>query len=259
MVKLKVIYDAWVEVGKDPRFRGKWLSDEMWYRLMINVFPNLRTLGVDRGKMNQAISKCGSDLGNFETNSMGMFKTVVNSMQDPFAEKQSDGSFPKRHTSLYYVTDIGEPVECPSQGNTSFQGILKDFEVHATRVRQSHRETVNYDSINDVLQAALQERQQGTQQEHGHPASRHLEEQDYWDSSEAKKLFIGDKDSDKSVRDIMENHIATMQHVSWYPEGWRKVVEQHDKDNLCMQHTTYMLLDREVKFFAYRTSMLWII
>ena len=100
MVKLKVIYDAWVEVGKDPRFRGKWLSDEMWYRLMINVFPNLRTLGVDRGKMNQAISKCGSDLGNFETNSMGMFKTVVNSMQDPFAEKKSDGSFPKRHMSL---------------------------------------------------------------------------------------------------------------------------------------------------------------
>ena len=150
-------------------------------------------------------------------------------------------------------------MERPSQGNTSFQGILKDFEVHATRVRQSHRETVNYDSINDVLQAALQERQQGTQQEHGHPASRHLEEQDYWDSSEAKKLFIGDKDSDKSVRDIMENRIATMQRVSRYPEGWREVVEQHDKDNLCMQHTTYMLLDREVKFFAYRTSMLWIV
>ena len=70
-----MIYQCWLEVTKQSRYRDKWLSDETYFRAMKAQFPSLESLGFDRGVMNRAISKGGGIiLDDFTvSNTTGLF------------------------------------------------------------------------------------------------------------------------------------------------------------------------------------------
>jgi len=71
-----------------------------------------------------------------------------------------------------------------------------------------------------------------------------IQQQTYFDSPQAKKLFIGNSKSNDNVVSILEDRIEMLQHVSEYPEGWRDVVDHHDKDNLCSAFDIFVTRQR---------------
>jgi hypothetical protein len=254
-VKSKVIYDAWITTGRDPRLRGKWMSDEVWYRTMIRVFPNMKTLGVTRQSMNKALGNIAKKNDVFDNSKLnGLFRCTFN-LDDPFQEKDKNGNFKKRKTTLYYVDDpSNSPPELPVRGNAAYDRIVKSLDA---RIRLAHLEQLRNEATYRTTAEMIEEemRNMSLEQEEEDPVpdtAAPVLEQDYFDSPEAKKLFLGDKTSAKSVRDVLENRIAKLQRVNRYGEGWREVVEQHDKDNLCTEHNIYVVRQRcQVLCLAY--------
>ena len=64
---------------------------------------------------------------------------------------------------------------------------------------------------------------------HGSPAAKMLVET-YWDSPEAKKLFLGDSNDERDVVEVLELRIEQANKTS---DGWRDIIDKHDKDHLC--------------------------
>lgn len=68
--------------------------------------------------------------------------------------------------------------------------------------------------------------------------------QDYFDSPECKKLFVGDTKSNLSVRNVLEERIDLLKRVNMFQEGWKGVVESHDKDNICSPYDIFIVRQR---------------
>lgn len=80
--------------------------------------------------------------------------------------------------------------------------------------------------------------------------------ENYFASSEAKKLFIGDKTSEEDVESFLEERIDMLARVNAYPAGWRDMVEGRDKDNLCSAYEVFVLRQRcQLLCSAYTTLM----
>lgn len=96
------------------------LTDETYFRAIKAQFPNLESLGFDRGKMNRAIAihGGGTTLDDFtESNHSGVFRRVTRGC-DPFGN-------PRRNVWGYYITAPGRQVERPPDGEKSFLSLLQ--------------------------------------------------------------------------------------------------------------------------------------
>ena len=61
----------------------------------------------------------------------------------------------------------------------------------------------------------------------------------YWDSPEAKKLFLGNSTDNRSVVDVLRERIQRLQQVNRTQDGWRDLVDKHDVDNLCSAYDVF--------------------
>jgi hypothetical protein len=66
----------------------------------------------------------------------------------------------------------------------------------------------------------------------------------YWDSPEAKKLFLGDSEDERDVVEVLEQRIERLQQVNRTADGWRDIVDRHDKDNLCSPYDVFIIRQR---------------
>jgi hypothetical protein len=78
---------------------------------------------------------------------------------------------------------------------------------------------------------------------HGSSAAKILLET-WWDSSEAKKLFLGDSSDERDVVEVLEQRIERLQQVNRTADGWRDIVDRHDKDNLCSAFDVFIIRQR---------------
>jgi len=83
MNTLQLYYECWLEVTKQKRYQDKWLSDETYYRAIKAQFPNLESLGFDRGRMNKEISTHDSTTLDDLTESNHLFLELRERGRDP--------------------------------------------------------------------------------------------------------------------------------------------------------------------------------
>ena len=90
---------------------------------------------------------------------------------------------------------------------------------------------------------------------HGSTAGKILV-QTYWESPEAKKLFLGDSTDERDVVEVLEQRIERLQQVNQTRDGWRDIVDKHDKDNLCSAHDIFILRQRcSILCLAYMNAL----
>jgi hypothetical protein len=80
-----------------------------------------------------------------------------------------------------------------------------------------------------------------------HPAgsvSARILVESYWDSPEAKKLFLGSSSDDRCVIEVLQQHIERLQQVNKTSEGWRDVIDKHDVENLCSPYDIFIIRQR---------------
>ena len=78
MSKHIIISKAWENVAKDSRFRGRWMCDETWFRLIKANYPHIDELddnGFSRETLNRAINSVYKlSINNFtDSNMTGIF------------------------------------------------------------------------------------------------------------------------------------------------------------------------------------------
>jgi hypothetical protein len=78
---------------------------------------------------------------------------------------------------------------------------------------------------------------------HGSPAANILVET-YWDSPEAKKLFLGNSNDERNVAEVLEQRIERLQQANKTIDGWRDIIDKHDKDNLCSPYDVFIIRQR---------------
>jgi hypothetical protein len=82
------------------------------------------------------------------------------------------------------------------------------------------------------------------------------EEGSYWDSPEAKKLFLGTTTDERSVQEVLKQRIQRLQAVNRSSDGWRDIIERHDVDNLCSPHDVFIIRQRcQILCLAYMFAL----
>ena len=71
-----------------------------------------------------------------------------------------------------------------------------------------------------------------------------VEELTYWDSPEAKKLFLGDSTDSQNVVEVLKQRIERLQEANQTHDGWRDVVVRRDIDNLCSDFDKFIIRQR---------------
>jgi hypothetical protein len=68
-----------------------------------------------------------------------------------------------------------------------------------------------------------------------HPgsASARILVETYWESPEAKKLFLGSSSDDRSVVEVLQQRFERLQQVNKTSDGWKDLIDKHDIDILC--------------------------
>ncbi len=173
-------------------------------------------------------------------------------MDDPHGEiNAKTGKVNRRNVTMYFVTDPGKPVQRPPEGDTSFAAMAADFEIHARRRRAACRPETLAELDRDIECKFPKARPQSVSEPRA-PVPVHL--QSFFDSPEAKKLFIGDSKSSKDVETVLQDRKEMLSRVNEYPSGWRDAVDRHDKDNLTLHDIPY--LGKNVKFLVCPTLTL---
>ena len=92
MKQLQMYFQCWLEVGKQSRYRDKWLTDETYFLAVKAQFSALEALGFDRAVMNRAISNCGGViLDDFsESNTTGLFRRQARGLCPLSNQKRKD-------------------------------------------------------------------------------------------------------------------------------------------------------------------------
>ena len=105
-------------------------------------------------------------------------------------------------------------------------------------------EIAKQSTIKRNAQAQLQAEDTAKKVKHAGPASSMIVEQTYWDSPEAKKLFLGSASDYRNVVEVLQQRIERLQQVNRTVEGWRDLVDKHDKDNLCSAYDIFIIRQR---------------
>jgi hypothetical protein len=206
--------------------------------------------------MNKAISTHGgTTLDDFtESNHSGRFRRQTFGY-DPFGN-------PYRNVWGYYVTVPGGQVQRPPDGKHSFLSLAQDKMIgdHYTVVRgvpqvvDLSNEIVKQSSLKRKAEAK-EATEAAKKPEHGSTAGKILV-QTYWESPEAKKLFLGDSTDERDVVEVLEQRIERLQQVNQTRDGWRDIVDKHDKDNLCSAHDIFILRQRcSILCLAYMNAL----
>jgi hypothetical protein len=241
MKDLQLYFQCWVEVTKQNRYRDKWLTDETYFRAVKAQFPTLGE-SFTRAMMNRSISVWGGNqLDDFSSaNGSGMYRRKAKGV-DPFGH-------PKRNIWGYYITNPGNVVERPRDGKKSFLSLLQDNSIHERyTVARGVAEVVDLSTEISKQSTSMKrktEAQSLAQQDQDNEKKRPkqmVEELTYWDSPEAKKLFLGDSNDSRNVVEVLKQRIERLQEANQTHDGWRDVVVRRDIDNLCSDFDKFII------------------
>jgi hypothetical protein len=204
-------------------------------------------LGFDRGKWNRAISTHGgTTLDDFTMNQIVLV--------DPGVKQEA--TIPLAiPTGMYEDTMLQAPggkVERPPGGDKSFLSLVQDkmigdhYSVARGVLHQDvdlTNEIVEQSSVKRKAEVKAEAKEAAKKPKHGSTAGNILA-QTYWESPEAEKLFLGDSTDERDVVEVLEQRIEWLQQMNQTRDGWRDIVDKHDKDNLCSAHAIFIIRQR---------------
>jgi hypothetical protein len=184
--------------------------------------------------MNRAISiHGGTTLDDFtESNQTGRFRRET-SGYDPFGN-------PRRTVWGYYVTAPGGIVECPPDGKKNFLSLLHQDKMIGDHYSVARGVPEVVDLMSGIAEQSSAKRKvesklaavdQAKKPKHGSNAAKILVET-YWDSPEAKKLFLGNSNDERDVVKVLEQWIERLQQAKKTFDSWRDIIDKHDKQSL---------------------------
>jgi hypothetical protein len=175
---------------------------------------------------------------------------------DPFGN-------PKRYIWGYYVTTPGQVVERPPEGKKCFLSLLQDNSINERySVARGVAEVV--DLTNEITKQSKAKRkaqaqniaQDESKRARNGPVSGNLVELTYWDSPEAKKLFLGDSNDSRNVVEVLQQRIERLQDANRTMDGWRDVIVRRDIDNLCSAYDIFIIRQRcSILSLAYTVAL----
>ena len=191
------------------------------------------------------------------------FSSIEGAVLDDFTESNTAGRFrrstkgfdsfgnPRRTIWGYFVTTPGGLVKRPPDGKKCFLSLLEDTRINDRySVARGLPEIV--DLTNKIAARSSEKRRSDAQTaaldeskrpKHG-PISGKVVEETYWDSPEAKKLFLGNPNDSRDVVEVLKQRIDRLQQANRSVEGWKDIVENHDKDNLCSTYDVFIIRQR---------------
>ena len=144
-------------------------------------------------------------------------------------------------------------MERPPDGKKSFLSLLQDTAINDRySVARGLPEIVDLTTEISLqssakrkaeAQIAVQNNDENKRPKHG-PLSGKLVAETYWDSPEAKKLFLGNPNDDRRVEIVLEERIERLQQANRTVDGWKDMVDKHDKDNLCSSYDVFIIRQR---------------
>jgi hypothetical protein len=206
-------------------------------------FPTLDSLDFDRAKLNRAISTYGgTSLDDFtQSNGTGRFRRQARG-NDPY-----DNS--KRIIWGYYVTAPGGLVQRPPSGEKSFLSLLQDATLgdHYSVARgvpeivDLSSEIAEHSSVKRKADDAKLAAEEAKKPRHGCDSASVVS---YWESPEAKKLFLGSVNDERNVVELLEERVERLQQVNRTVDGWKDIVDKHGIDNLCSDYDIFIIRQR---------------
>ncbi len=113
-------------------------------------------------------------------------------------------------------------VERPPDGKTNFLSLLQDESINdrcsvargMPEIVDLTTEIAKQSTFKQNAQAQLQAEDTAKTVKHAGPASSMIVEQTYWDSPEAKKLFLGSASDYRNVVEVLQQRIERLQQVN---------------------------------------------
>lgn len=178
-----------------------------------------------------------------ESNQTGRFRRAAKG-HDPFGN-------PKRKIWGYFITKPGGLVERPPDGKKSFLSLLQDVSINdrysvargLPEVLDLTTEIAEQSSAKRKSEANVAANDEAKKPKHG-PISEKIVVETYWDSPEAKKLFLGNANDERDVQNVLEQRIERLQQANRTMDGWKDVIDKHDKDNLCSSYDVFIIRQR---------------
>jgi hypothetical protein len=139
----------------------------------------------------------------------------------------------------YFITTSGRVVQRPPDGKKSFLSLLQDKKLNCryslacglAEVIDLTTEIAEQSCAKRKAEAQFMAQDETKRPKHG-PAAAKIVVESYWDSPEAKKLFFGSASDDRDVVEVLEEQIKRLQQANRTVDGWKDIIDKHDKDNL---------------------------
>mmetsp|Transcript_16314 Transcript_16314/g.29464 ORF Transcript_16314/g.29464 Transcript_16314/m.29464 type:complete len:130 (+) Transcript_16314:164-553(+) len=109
--------------------------------------------------------------------------------------------------TLLLILDPGQPVERLPEGDTSFASMAADFKVHTSRRRAANRPD-SFVEMDREIKRKFPRQQLGSTTELREPLT--VQQESFFDSPEANKLFIGNSKSSENVESVLEDRIEML-------------------------------------------------
>ena len=158
----------------------------------------------------------------------------------------------RRNISGYYITTPGGGVERPPDGwKEEFFALLQDTVINDHySIACDVPETVDLKTEISIQSSAKRKAEahiaahDSKKPKHGPLASR-LVVETYCDSPKAKKLFLGNPNDDRGVKEVLQERIEQLQQASNRTvDGWKDMIDKHDKVNLCSSYDVFTIRQR---------------
>ena len=189
--------------------------DEIWFKLVLDHDPSLSEMNFDRRSLNRAVTRAYGDIMDIfdGTNNTGVFRRIHYGI--------CPVSKTKRNFTCYYITNPGNVIDRPRTGVEFWESISTT----PRKVRETKKRKISADVIvtkNNISSTKIITNTN---------ISSKLLQLDYFDSSEAVKLFKSD--GNDSVLESLELKINILMNVNLNEHGWKDVITTNDKHNLC--------------------------
>jgi hypothetical protein len=239
--------DSFVEVGKNRKYRQKWISDYNFFKAVesyeYGVESNEEQKKEDKFNLTnftRAIrrsKKFGLSLTHFDGSHQGVL------WHENHAKCPDTG---RKKSCYYYLTDPGTPVEKPKLNKIFADDVYSVSTRHAGR-----KEDVEVEE-EDV------EVEEEPEPEEPEPKRlklpERLQRETAWDSTEFKMYF---NPSDKeSVMECLQRRIDDLANVNRGERHWIDIIDNHDKENICTsKHIFYIRNKCLLLAMAYKNAL----
>jgi hypothetical protein len=172
-------------------------------------------------------------------------------------------SIPPEDTD-WYSTSVNDlscfSIRCSHRLNKHLQSLDQQIETQNKRHKTNRMSSVSIPTeattntvthIGQINNETQQETQQVSVNEKSNLLSEQIKQYNKWDSPEALSLFVTgtrrgmkQRDKDRDIHDV-KNHvrmqIRLLQDAYLSPRGWKRIVDDEDKADLCTSNDIYML------------------